>query len=308
MSEERSEASGSTDQGQVTGYFVQVPAEADSPLLDIGKLTRRLLSRKLLILGAVATTTLVAVVYSFLITPVYRSETLLAPAAAEESQGGLSALLGQYGALSAVGGISSIASSNKDEAIAVLRSRRFTEDFIRNEGLLPVLFSERWDTANSQWIDGAGSGPTMADAYQLFNGKVRFVREDARRNLVTVAIEWTDPELAARWANRLVEQLNEYLRMRDTAEAERSIDFLNEQLEQSSVIEIRQGIYGLIENQIELVMLANVREEYAFRILDPAVPSDPDKSVRPNRRVIVILGFLIGLFLSSAFVLIRDRE
>ncbi len=112
--------------------------------------------------------------------------------------------------------------------------------------------------------------------------------------------------MAEFWANQLVERLNNYLRVRDIAEAERSIEFLNEELEKSSVIEIRQGIFRLIENQIEMIMLANVRDEYVFKILDPAVASDADKFVKPNRRLIVALGFLIGSFLAVVLAMFRS--
>ena len=306
MTEQQPKNERPADSDPLTGYFVQLPPETEADVLDLNKMLHRLIARKFFILAVVAASTLIAIVVAYLATPVYRSEILLAPASAEGNEGGLSALINQYGALSQLGGISSGSSSNKDQALAVLRSRKFTTDFIKSENLLPHLYSDRWDVTAEDWAGNGARVPTMADAYELFDQNVRSLGEDVRRNLVTVRIEWEDPELAARWANRMIEILNEYLRVRDIAEAERSIEFLNEQLEASSVIEIRQGIYGLIENQIELIMLANVRDEYAFKILDPAVAADPDKFERPNRRMMIIMGFLVGLFLSSALALIRS--
>jgi len=308
MTEQQPKKGGAAESDPLTGYFVQLPPESKADVLDLNKMLHQLIARKFLILAVVAASTIVAIVLAYLATPVYRSEILLAPASAEDNKGGLSALIGQYGALSQLGGISSGSSSNKDQAIAVLRSRKFTKDFIKSENLLPHLYSDRWDSTAGDWTGNGANAPTMAEAYELFDQNVRSLSEDVRRNLVTVRIEWEDPELAARWANRMIEILNEYLRVRDISEAERSIEFLNEQLEASSVIEIRQGIYGLIENQIELIMLANVRDEYAFKILDPAVAADPGRFEKPNRRMMIILGFLVGLFLSSAFVLIRTGK
>ena len=304
MSEQRQGETGDSGSGQVSGYFVPLPPEREDKGLDVQKMLQDLLARKVLILICAALATILAGIFAFSISPVYRSEILLAPTSAEEEKGGLSALINQYGAIAPLSGLGS-SSSSKDEALAVLRSRKFTKDFITSEGLLPLLYSDRWDSTAGDWADGSASAPTMAEAYELFDQKVRSLSEDVRRNLVTVRIEWQDPELAARWANRMVEILNEYLRVRDIAEAESSIEFLNKQLEASSVIEIRQGIYGLIENQIELIMLAKVRDEYAFKILDPAVAADPDKFDKPNRRMMIVLGFLVGLFLSSAFVVLR---
>jgi uncharacterized protein involved in exopolysaccharide biosynthesis len=145
----------------------------------------------------------------------------------------------------------------------------------------------------------------MSQAVAKFSDSVRKVHEDGRRNLVALQIDWTDPNLAAQWANKLVTRLNDYLRQRDIAEAQRSIEFLNKELEKSSVIELRQGVYRLIESQIEMVMLANVRDEYAFKILDPAVPSEPNQFVRPKRPMIVIVGLMFGLMLGASLALIR---
>ena len=51
-------------------------------------------------------------------------------------------------------------------------------------------------------------------------------------------------------------------------------------------------------------MLANVREEYAFKIIDPAVV--PDMRSKPQRRKIVILGLLLGVVFGSLLVLVKD--
>lgn len=40
-------------------------------------------------------------------------------------------------------------------------------------------------------------------------------------------------------------------------------------------------------------MLANVQEEYAFKVVDPAVV--PQKPIKPQRTLIITLGFLLGL-------------
>ncbi len=39
-------------------------------------------------------------------------------------------------------------------------------------------------------------------------------------------------------------------------------------------------------------MVASTREEYAFKVIDPAIP--PEKKIKPKRSLIVILGFILG--------------
>ena len=52
-------------------------------------------------------------------------------------------------------------------------------------------------------------------------------------------------------------------------------------------------------------MLATIRKEYAFHIIDPAVPADLDKRVQPTRTVMVLAGGILGVILGMLFVLLR---
>lgn len=291
----------------VTGYFVPLSDDGDASNDDIRTALRKLRKGRAVIIGFIVAALLVAALVAFLTTPVYRSQILLAPAQAEDQRGQLATLVGQYAPGLQAGGLSSGLNS-RDQAIAVLESRQFTEAFIRSEALLPVLFADAWDADRQTWKSADPEDtPTMADAVALFAESIRRVHEDNRRNLVTLQIDWTDPQQAADWANLLVERLNDYLRERDIEEAQRSIEFLNRELAKSSVIGLQQGIFRLIEQQIELVMLANVRDEYAFKILDPAVPAEAGDYVRPKRLLIMIVGLLLGLFLGVSLVLLRPE-
>jgi uncharacterized protein involved in exopolysaccharide biosynthesis len=60
---------------------------------------------------------------------------------------------------------------------------------------------------------------------------------------------------------------------------------------------LRRVIYNLIENETKTLMLANAREEYAFAVVDPAVP--PELRISPRRRVMVLVGLMLGLVLGT---------
>ena len=294
------------DPQQMRGYFVHIPAERAESRLDLRLIWRNLVRYKLMI-GVVF---LLPVVLSALavtvIRPVYQSNVLLAPAVTDEGQGGISALTSQFRGLASITGVSMSSGNSKDQAIAVLKSRSFTEDFINSENLLPILFQKKWDSDANRWkTDNEDDIPTMADAFKLFNEDIRKVNDDASTNLITLRIEWSDRKLAAKWANLLVERLNETLRARDIAEAQRSIEFLNRELEKNSVVELRQGIFGLLEQQIEKIMIANVRQGYAFKVLDPAVVADADQYIHPRKLVTVIATAILGFFFALVAVMIR---
>ena len=231
-------------------------------------------------------------------TPVYVSATVLVPANNDRSglQSALGSSLGQLSGLAALVGVGvSTGNAQTQEALAVLRSREFTEAFIRDENLMPELFPDQWDAAAKRWLGEEEDWPTYAQAFQYFHDSIRTVTLTPQTGLVTLAIEWTDPEKSALWANRLVERLNEEVRSRAIANANASIGFLERELESTGAIETRQAINRLMEVQINQRMLANVTREYAFRVADRALPPDPDDEIRPNKPVLLVLGWLFGM-------------
>jgi uncharacterized protein involved in exopolysaccharide biosynthesis len=282
-------------------------AEASSGpnLIDVWQLLR---DYRLIIAATVLAGAIVSIVLALMLTPIYRAEVLMAPVVDLENTSGFSALAGQFGGLASLAGIDlSDNRSIKEEAVATLRSRAFTTDFIRSQNLLQILFSDDWDADNERWtVDDPEEEPTLADAFEYFDESVRSVAEDNRTSLITLAVEWRDPEQAARWANLLVDRVNNSIRARAIAEAEKSIEYLNKELAKTAIVELQEAIYRLIEVQINKIMLANVRDEYAFKVIDPAVAPDPDKEVRPNKRLIVILGTFLGGLLGLVLAVIVE--
>ena len=51
-------------------------------------------------------------------------------------------------------------------------------------------------------------------------------------------------------------------------------------------------------------MLANGRPDYAFRIVDPAVP--PEIRAAPHRSLLLIAGFVVGVLLGGMLILAWD--
>ena len=53
-------------------------------------------------------------------------------------------------------------------------------------------------------------------------------------------------------------------------------------------------------------MLANVRDEYAFKIIDPAVPSDSDDPVRPKPLFVLSLALSVGVIAGLLVAAVLD--
>jgi LPS O-antigen subunit length determinant protein (WzzB/FepE family) len=226
--------------------------------------------------------------------PVYRAEVLLAPVTEEKSEG-LGALASQFGDLAALAGVNLGTRKDKTaEYVAALKSRALSVSYIKEANLMPILFASKWSSEKKQWKD-SDNRPTEWDAFKLWDEDIRRVNFDRRAGLVTLMIEWTDPALAAKWANELVMQVNKQLRTEAVEEAQKSVAYLEKQLSLTSSVEVQQAIYRLIEAQTKKQMVASTREEYAFQTIDPAVP--PQEKASPKRALIVITALMFGLVL-----------
>lgn len=229
----------------------------------------------------------------------YRVEVLLTPADEKSTAG----VAGQLGNLVGLAGIS-VGGTGNAEAIAVLKSRNFTKSFIEDGQLMPKLFEDDWDAESERWrSEEPAEQPDIRDAIRRFDEDIRRVSEDTRTGLVTLSIEWTDPVVAAEWANSLVTRLNDFMRQRALQEAEVNIDFLEETLSDTNVATLRQSVGRLLEAELQKLMLAKGNEEFAFRVIDPAAP--PKYRSRPKRTILVLLATAFGGFLAICIVVLR---
>jgi uncharacterized protein involved in exopolysaccharide biosynthesis len=253
----------------------------------------------------VATTAIVAVlsvIYALTATEWYRVEMVLAP----EAQNSNRALAGALGGLGALGELAGLGMNNKGsvEAIAVLESDDFTRDFVRDQNLLPILFAKKWDAAAGKWnSDDPKSWPDLEDGVELIDKGLRRIQEDRKTGLVKLTLDWTDRDLAAKWANLMVERLNERMRQRALTEADANVTYLRGVLQSEGTVALQQSIGRLLESELQKLMLARGKREFSFQIIDRAEP--PKWRQRPKRTQIVLVATVFGGMLGVLIVLFR---
>lgn len=262
--------------------------------VQFDKIWQHLMHFKKLIVSFALGSAILSVALALYLTPYYTAEIIFVPAMPDGSaeQRGLAA---QFGGIASLAGINMNADSSLDTNLGILKSREFTNQFIQDNNLLPVLFEDKWDTEKQQWTVEPESVPTLWDGYKVFHKRIREVSHDLTTNLVTMSVTWKDPELASNWANALVAKLNQHIREKDIEEAKKSIHYLEQQIQKTNIVRTKEILYGLLEKHIQTISLAEIRDEYAFTVIDPAVL--PEEKSKPKRSLIVLAGTLLGTFL-----------
>lgn len=156
-----------------------------------------------------------------------------------------------------------------DIALATIVSKRFITDFIERHDILVPLFTVKkldkstntiiydpdlYDREAGTWLSDTrepGSPPTKFFSYSQFQEFLTVVQDDLT-SFVTISFEFPEPELARQWSTWLVEDINEHMRERAVRSARTRSHFLQEQLGKTSVADIRNILFHLIQNEMQM--------------------------------------------------------
>ena len=232
----------------------------------------------------------------------YEADLVALPRGPQDRGGLLNSLSGSLGGLAAIAGLTLGEGGQRAESIQMLQSQILARDFIQDHHLLPVLFPGDWDSRRQAWRKRPR---TMNEAVKYFDHGIRNVIEDRRTGLVTVRIIWSDPVQASAWANELVRRANDELRRRAVVRAQSSIEYLKREARDADAVEIQKTLYRLMEDQYKTLLLANVSNDYAFSVIDPAVPADLDQYVSPRVGLYTVAGLFFGLVLAATLVFLQ---
>jgi uncharacterized protein involved in exopolysaccharide biosynthesis len=129
------------------------------------------------------------------------------------------------------------------------------------------------------------------------------VNQDVETGLVNLSVDWIDPVLARDWAQGLIAEVNADMRGRAIDQSKRNIEFLKGQLEATDAVELRTAVFSVMESEMKNAMMAAVRTDFAFEVIDP--PVVPEKPAWPNRILLAVVGFFLGGMIGVLVVLMR---
>ena len=286
---------------------------------DIFSILESLFAEWKLVLSFGAGVALLAGLYGLISTPQYRAEAIAAPLNTDLSSGGLSGSSSALGSLASLAGLDQGGGQTIEQNIAILGSRSMFDQFIKAEKLKPELFPSRWDAAQGRWKPPSTVGQTLISlglreppgpdgapsdwaAYEAFKSHASIVM-DKDTGLLTVDFSWKDPNVAADWANRLLADANDKIRDQVQHEAQDSMRILTERIPQTTSSETKDTLVQLMALQQRIILQAQVRRDFAFKIIDPAKP--PMVRASPLYGVLLITGFFGGAVLGSVLALTR---
>lgn len=285
----------------------------NSDELSLRELVLVLWGKKLFILGSVILSAIVAVVYVKSLPNIYRSDALLSPVVAKS---GLN-VSGQLGGLAALAGVDigkGAGSSNVDLALQIIKSRAFVKKFIEQHSLsVPLMASVDWDKNSNELIidneiyheinkEWSEKPPTEQEMYKAFVSLL-LIKTDKVDGVITISFDHYSPGFAQQVVSSLIKDINDEMRNRDINDAQLSVSFLNDKLNETTVSDLRTMLFSLIQEQTKTIMLASVKKEYTLSVIDPAVV--PELKVAPKRAIIVLAIILLVFMISCFYVLTK---
>lgn len=246
---------------------------------------RTVWKRRYLVALTVAASVISTAVYSMRLPNLYESSAVITPVGSKDKGSkGLSLFSQQLGGAA---GITIPAPSSSTEITNLLNSMMLREKIIKKYGLLPVLVGKDEEAAAGQ-----DEGKRLWAGFRALGSIVR-VSSSAEDNTISISAEFHDPGEAARIVDHFLNALTEQM----TGEAKRvalaNIGHLERQLNATSDPLIRQKIYNMMAEQVETSLMAEVKENYAFKVIDP--PRVPDRKTGPKRVKMLAMSFFVSL-------------
>ncbi len=282
--------------------------------IDLRELFKVLWINKIKIIIFTSIFALGSIIYSLSLPNQYKATVLLAPA--QESENDLSGSLGRLGGLASVAGFSFDNNDVDKSKIAqeVMESWSFIDSFISKNNLSVKIYAvnnwskesnqlyfdenlydmekKRWLIENSSGVQGP---PTSWELYENFSGRLEILQSQA--GLISISIEYFSPQIAKKWVDMYVDSINQYMQEREIVKVTNNINYLKDQINKTSISEMKEAFYNIMEEQIKNKMLAEASPDYVFAPVGPSMI--PEKKSKPSRSIICFFGTLIGFLLST---------
>ena len=283
----------------------------DTSSIDMQNIFKLIFEKKVLLSTLTIFFALLSFVYSLFLPNIYQSKSILVPAF---SQNSILASSSNFSAVADMAGFKFPAENNNKtkEAIERIKSYHFFENYflpnIRFENLVAIV---GWESSTNEFIYdkniydintkkwnmsiNEGGKPSNQEAFEIYNEKVK-IFENKSTSFVSITVEHYSPDIAKKWVNVIIENINENMRSQDQELAQNSINFLSKTIDSLNIKSLIDASSRIVEEQMKILMISSSNPEYIFKVLDP--PISPEKISSPNRLLICIIGTFLGALVS----------
>tara|TARA_B100000900_G_scaffold354533_1_gene323309 strand:- start:18964 stop:19905 length:942 start_codon:yes stop_codon:yes gene_type:complete len=290
--------------------------------IDLKELFYILMAGKWIIIAVTTFVSIIAVIYSLLTPNIYESRALLVPV---NSSNSISGALGGYSNFAGLAGINLPSNSNENntqQALEKIKSLSFFENnILKNINLLDLMAVREWnsttnilaydqnifDTKSNTWVRDFSYPqqqiPSAQESFEIFKKEHLSLNEDKNSGFITLSIKHQSPFIAKQWTELIINEINDFYRLKDKLASEKSASYLNEKISLTSFSEIKQALAQLLQEETKKLALIEGSEFYVFDYID--TPTIMEKKSSPNRALICILGALLGGILGIVSVLIK---
>ena len=215
-----------------------------------------------------------AVFYSLSLPNTYKSEALLV--SAEDGGGGPQ--MGQINRLASFAGMDLSGNNGNDFMVnlEILQSRKFTEFFINNNNLSPLIMAvESWDEINNKIIfnDSYDSSKNLwvkDDKPETFKVTKEFKKSlsidfDPNSGFLQVSFIHQSPYVARDIVEMMIEDINTQINLSTREESKLKIKYIRNQLLNSENIEMRDLFNQLLIKELQTDMITNIKKEYFIK-------------------------------------------
>lgn len=296
-------------------------SKSNDPDVSILQLFSILWKRKFLLIGATFFIGIFSVIFALSLPVIYQSKALLS--IQSEKGGALSSLSSQLGGLASIAGIQNFSSGGDKTGYAVetIKSRSFLKELISKNDVVPEIIATKsyikeskkliyddniFDAKERKWLigkDGISYEPSYLEVHDHFLKNNLHISVNDKTGFINISIDHISPYFAQKLLSIIIDEINSVSKEREIAESQAALNYLNEQ-RNTPLIDIKDSINNLIESQLNKQMIANIKDDFLLKVLDP--PYIPELKVRPNRALICVLITFFGSFSMMMIILLRD--
>ena len=291
--------------------------------INFGQLFTEIKKNLISIILITSTFAIFSVFISLSLPNIYSSQSILKIADESASSNSFSSMASDFSGIASLAGINlpSGVGDESDYAIELLKSKEFVKhiskfDYIKenimaikeyDQKTKSIIYDKKiYDDKNKEWVRKPPAGRSKIPSYLELHEeitKLMNISKDRKTGFIKISFEHQSPSFAYHFLDLVIRELNQITKKINIDESQSSLDYLYSELPKINERDIRDSMNNIIESQLKIQMLANVRSDYMLKTID--APYVPEIKSKPSRLIICIIGTFVGFLLSMIFVLTR---